>query len=84
MVPELLAAVTVSPPVTYPNGDQACYLELTFRCRVVGGSARVNDEESLEVAWFAQDALPELDGYNQERLKLGLDCTGETAFRFGG
>ncbi|WP_327068075.1 NUDIX domain-containing protein [Kitasatospora sp. NBC_01250] len=79
-VPELLTSVTVSPLITYPNGDQTQYLEVTFRCRAVGGEARVNDEESLEVAWFAQDALPELDASNQERLKLALECTGRTAF----
>ncbi|MEY9943710.1 NUDIX domain-containing protein [Kitasatospora sp. GAS1066B] len=84
VVPELLTSVTVSPPVTYPNGDQTRYLELTFRCRVVGGTARVNDDESLEVAWFAQDALPELDASNQERLTLALTCKGETAFGFSG
>ncbi|MGF1431718.1 NUDIX hydrolase [Kitasatospora sp. LaBMicrA B282] len=83
-VPELLTSVTVSPPVTYPNGDHTRYLELTFRCRAVGGEARVNDEESLEVGWFTQDALPELDRYSRERLELALGCTGTAAFRFDG
>ncbi|MFD9691906.1 hypothetical protein ACFWXO_39795, partial [Kitasatospora sp. NPDC059088] len=31
---------------------------LTFRCRAVGGEARVNDDESLEVGWFGLDELP--------------------------
>ncbi|MFF7637240.1 NUDIX domain-containing protein [Kitasatospora sp. NPDC008050] len=84
VVPELLTSVTVSPQVTYPNGDRTQYLEITFRCRAVGGEARVNDEESLEVAWFAQDALPELDASNRERLKLALECTGRTAFSLPG
>ena len=45
-------------PVTYPNGDRCQYMDITFRCRAVGGEARVNDDESLEVGWFAADALP--------------------------
>jgi 8-oxo-dGTP pyrophosphatase MutT (NUDIX family) len=82
--PEHLTSVTMSPEVTYPNGDQVQYLELTFRCRVVDGQARVNDEESLEVAWFAQDELPDLDRYNSERLELALGFTGTTAYVFSG
>lgn len=60
IVPESLTAVTVSPEITYGNGDQVQYLEVTFRCRPVGGEAQVNDDESLEVAWFAFSDLPEL------------------------
>ncbi|WP_035847152.1 NUDIX hydrolase [Kitasatospora azatica] len=82
VLPELLTSVTVSPPITYANGDRTQYLELTFRCRAVGGEARVNDDESLEVAWFTQDALPELDASNRERLRLALACKGETAYIF--
>ena len=66
--PEALTSVTVSQPITYANGDQVQYLELTFRCRVAGGTARVNDEESLEVDWHPLDALPELDDGELGRL----------------
>ena len=55
-IPEALTSVTVSQPITYANGDQVQYLELTFRCRAVGGEAHVNDEESLEVRWQALNA----------------------------
>ncbi len=54
-----LTAVSTTPPMTYANGDRAQYLDLCFWCRAVGGEARVADDESLEVAWFARDALPE-------------------------
>ncbi|WP_147915868.1 NUDIX hydrolase [Ruania zhangjianzhongii] len=56
---ELLASVFTGERVDYPNGDQAQYLDLTFRCRQVGGAAVVGDDESLEVGWFAADSLPE-------------------------
>ncbi|MCC9311310.1 NUDIX domain-containing protein [Kitasatospora sp. RB6PN24] len=84
VAPEQLTSVTVSPPVTYPNGHQTQYLELTFRCRVVGGEATVHDDESLDVAWFAQDELPDMDDYSRERLDLALGFTGRTAYAFSG
>jgi ADP-ribose pyrophosphatase YjhB (NUDIX family) len=57
---ERLVRVEATEPSAYPNGDQVQYLDLAFRCRALGGEARVNDDESTEVAWFALDALPEL------------------------
>ena len=55
-----LVSIDVLPPGSYPNGDQVQYLDLTFRCHPLRGEARVNDDESLEVAWFALDDLPKL------------------------
>jgi len=60
VVPEAVSALTVSPETTFANGDQVQSLKVTFRCRPVGGEARVNDDESLEVAWFPLTSLPEL------------------------
>ncbi|MCX4388674.1 NUDIX domain-containing protein [Micromonospora peucetia] len=51
----------VSHPHTYPNGDRCEFLNLGFRCRLVGGTARVNDDESVAVGWFPPDRLPALD-----------------------
>lgn len=45
--------------VTFPNGDQAHFVSATFECRIVGGRLRADGEESLEVAYFPPDALPE-------------------------
>ncbi|MFJ4923805.1 NUDIX hydrolase [Streptomyces sp. NPDC088725] len=59
-------------PVTYPNGDVCQFMDITIRCRAVGGTARVNDEESLEVGWFSVDALPELEEYAVFRIKQAL------------
>ena len=68
---EALAAVTVTEPTAYPNGDQVQYLDLCFVCRPISpeaaAAARVNDDESLAVAWFAPDALP--DGLHPETLR---------------
>ncbi len=45
--------------VTFPNGDQAHLVSATFECRIVGGRLRADGEESLEVAYFPPDSLPE-------------------------
>jgi len=45
--------------ITFPNGDEVHFVSSTFVCRVVGGNLRPDGDESLEVAYFAPDALPE-------------------------
>ena len=66
---EALTAVWSLPEVTYPNGDRAQYLDLCFLARHVSGQARVNDDESVEVGWFAPDALP-VDLVDRSRVRL--------------
>ncbi|NLU73565.1 NUDIX domain-containing protein [Streptomyces sp. HNM0575] len=56
-------------PVTFPNGDVCQFMDVCFRCRAVGGEARVNDDESLEVGWFGMDALPALEEFVVTRIK---------------
>ena len=60
-------------PVTYPNGDRCHYLNVWFRCTAIGGEARVNDDESLEMRWFARDALPEIDDMVRLRIDTALN-----------
>ncbi|MEU9553830.1 NUDIX hydrolase [Streptomyces fumanus] len=71
-VVERVLSVQALNPVTYENGDVCQYMDITFRCRAVGGEARVNDDESLEVAWFAVDALPDLGEFGRARIKQAL------------
>jgi 8-oxo-dGTP pyrophosphatase MutT (NUDIX family) len=75
-VAERVVSVLTQPPNTYPNGDQCEYVDITFRCRAIGGEARVGDDESLEVAWFDLDALPELGGFGRLRIKHALAEAG--------
>lgn len=70
---ERLASVDVSPVVVYANGDRAQYLDVTFKCRRVGGDARVNDSESLAVGWFHRDELPALGERNLAIIEQALD-----------
>ena len=68
--------------ITFPNGDQAHLVSATFECRVVGGRLRADGEESLEVAFFAVDALPEGIVCDHEmRIRDALAGDGEAVFR---
>ncbi|MFD8011859.1 NUDIX domain-containing protein [Streptomyces sp. NPDC058955] len=72
-VPErVLLVETLRKPVVYANGDICQYMDVAFACRAVGGEARVNDDESIDVGWFAVDALPELKGFSHRRIEKAL------------
>jgi hypothetical protein len=78
---EALAAVWSMPEVTYPNGDRAQYLDLCFLARHVAGEARVNDDESVAVGWFASEALPaDLNERSRFRLERALAYAGSAWF----
>lgn len=69
-----LTSVTAGGELTYPNGDRAQYLDLTFWCRPLRGEPRVADDESLAVGWFDLDALPaDLTPTSRERLRHALE-----------
>ncbi|MFE2639537.1 NUDIX domain-containing protein [Streptomyces scopuliridis] len=82
VLPVRLVGVTVSPQITHGNGDLAQYLELLFACRLDGEdqAARVNDDESLDVAWFPPTALPAVRPYVAERIGWALDDRGLARF----
>jgi 8-oxo-dGTP pyrophosphatase MutT (NUDIX family) len=69
---ERVVLVGAGKQVTFDNGDICQFMDTTFRCRAVGGEARVNDDESLQVGWFEVDALPELSEHHVFRIKQAL------------
>lgn len=71
-VVERLLSVFTNERVVYPNGDRAQYIDIVLRCRALSGEARVNDDESLEVRWFALDELPALGPIARGRIELAL------------
>ena len=71
-VAERVVLVEALAPTTYPNGDHCQFMDITLRCRAVGGEARVNDDESLEVAWFPVSELPELTEHSLVRIRRAL------------
>ncbi|OON71380.1 NUDIX hydrolase [Streptomyces tsukubensis] len=72
-VPERVLLVENLQPTRFANGDECEFMDISFRCRAVGGEARVNDDESLEVGWFALDALPQLNEFARLRIKLAQE-----------
>ncbi|MFG2227605.1 NUDIX domain-containing protein [Streptomyces sp. NPDC048644] len=74
VVPEGVVLVEAMQPMTYPNGDHCQFMDVTLRCRAIGGEAAVNDDESLAVGWFAMDALPVLDDYSLTRIKRAQEA----------
>ena len=81
-----LAWMSVIPRVTYENGDQTDYLDITFRCSWVEGEPYPADGEMTHVAWYPLDALESLDGIDddmRERISYAL-ADGPAAFLGGG
>ncbi|MEV0478245.1 NUDIX domain-containing protein [Streptomyces prunicolor] len=71
-VPERVVLVKAGGPISYPNGDACQFMDITFRCRAVGGEAAVNDDESLQVGWFEVDALPTMSERHLFRIKQAM------------
>ncbi|MFJ5228994.1 NUDIX hydrolase [Kitasatospora sp. NPDC088391] len=81
--PERITSVVTLPPMVCANGDRAQYLNIAFRCRPLGGEARVNDDESLAVAWWPLDALPPLSANDTLLLEKALADTPSPWFALG-
>jgi 8-oxo-dGTP diphosphatase len=83
VVPERIVGVYAGPDffVRYPNGDEAAILSITFACRPVAGEPRVNDDESLEVRYFAPDALPAMRARHRMRIQDALRNDPRARFR---
>ena len=78
---EHLLGVAAVGPVTFPNGDVCDFLNIEFIARHVSGTARVNDDESLAVGWFAIDELPPLRHGHLECIQRALAFDGEPHFQ---
>lgn len=79
-VAERVLSVAALPVSVYANGDQARFLDVAFHCRLVSGEARVNDDESVDVGWFALDALP--DSLPQRHRQCIQDALAPAPTRF--
>ncbi len=82
--PKRIIDVVTSPPITYPNGHQVQYVAITFLCIVTGGHLRVADDESIDLCYFAVDALPELRPDHQARIQHALSGATAAAFQLAG
>ena len=78
-----LAWVHQIPRITYANGDQADYLDLTFGCTWLEGEPFPADGEMAEVGWFPLDALPPMSEEQHRRIAAVVEGRGAPA-RFEG
>lgn len=68
-----LLGVGVTAPATYPNGDHAQYLDIVFRAIHLGGEARINDDENLEVGYFELSDRPSLPPLHVRAIDWALN-----------
>jgi ADP-ribose pyrophosphatase YjhB (NUDIX family) len=80
---ERLVSVAALPLAACANGDLVHWLDMTFRCRALGGDARVNDDESIAVGWFGLDELPELPSRQLACIEDALSPSLEARFQAG-
>ncbi|MCH8627719.1 NUDIX domain-containing protein [Arsenicicoccus piscis] len=65
---ERLVWVSSGPLEQHPNGDQAQYLDHTFRMRAVGGEPRRDGDETLAARWFSVYEMPPLRASFRSRI----------------
>ncbi|WP_409483806.1 NUDIX hydrolase [Arsenicicoccus dermatophilus] len=69
---EALVWVSTTEPVTHVNGDQAQYVDHTFRLRWVSGEPAVGDDENHEARWWPTAALPPMRPHFGDRVAVAL------------
>lgn len=80
---ERLAWVHQIPRVTYANGDQSDYLDMTFACTWISGEPEPVDGEMTEVGWHPVSGVEEtLDAEMTSRVQAALTA-GPTRFEGG-
>ncbi|MDO5644838.1 MAG: NUDIX domain-containing protein [Dermabacter sp.] len=79
-----LAGVGAVGPMTYPNGDEASYLDLAFSAEWVSGEPHPADGENSEARWFPASEPPPLNARFARDFALVREhlATGERAARF--
>lgn len=80
---ERLAWVHQIPRITYQNGDQSDYLDLTFRCAWVSGEPYPADGEMTDVDWFDRADLPDYIGADMRR-RIESALSDDLVARFEG
>jgi len=82
--PVRVLGVAKSPDITYPNGHQVQYVAITFLCRIVGGTLKISDDESLALRFFDTRELPPLREEHVARIVQALADEPAAAFRRNG
>lgn len=69
---ERLVWVSTGAPVTHANGDQAQYIDHTFRMRYVAGVPAPGDDETTAARWWPVDDLPQMRTVFRDRIDVVL------------
>lgn len=69
---ERLVWLSTTEMVTHVNGDQAQYVDHTFRLRWVSGEPAVGDDENHEARWWPTSALPPMRPHFGDRVAWAL------------
>jgi 8-oxo-dGTP pyrophosphatase MutT (NUDIX family) len=68
--------------LVYPNGDVCSYTAIVFAARPRGGAIRPDGDETVDVAWFTQDAAASLVMAPHTRLLVDEAFRHDPATRF--
>lgn len=80
---ERIIGVSALPLMACANGDQVYWLDVAFRCRALSAEAWVNDDESVDVGWFAPDELPDIPARHLACIRDALACGEAARFELG-
>jgi 8-oxo-dGTP diphosphatase len=83
VVPLRLVGVYSGPELifTYADGNKTAITGISFLCKPVGGAPRLDGDESLEIAYFAPDKLPDsLLPNHVQRIRDALKMQPEANF----
>ncbi len=58
--PTRFIGVFVNPMMRWRERDEAEVICFSFAAKIVGGTLRINDDESSELRYFGRDELPEI------------------------
>lgn len=80
--PLRLIDVRTLPPITYPHGDRAQYLDLCFLCEADDEALPYPaDGENTDARWFPLEDPPPMNDRFREQLSLSLQDLAEARFR---
>jgi len=79
--PLRLIDVRTLAPMTYPNGDQAQYLDLCFLLEHTGGEPHPADGENTQARFAPLDDLPPMNRRFQEMVQIAREDRPEARFR---
>ncbi len=75
-----LVGVATTDEALYPNGDRAQYLDIIMAGEYLGGNAKVNDDENLEVGWFELEDTPDVPPKHARAIAWTLEPKSEGHF----